>query len=505
MPRESRRAKDPRLDFKIDVKVPSLRAMSTVAWRAIQANNDPPRYFSTGSGIVRIVGGVDGIPTSAQELTIDSLTGVSARTALWHKFEEKKGEIEQFPLEKVMRDMLSNPNPPLPRLVRITRAPAYGPNLSLSVKPGFDHETGHYFAAEGLEITEPPLLPDEAQVSQAKQLLLEDFLVDFPFVGPADRAHALSLMLNPFVRSMIDGPTPLYMIEAPSAGTGKSLLAHLLMLPGTGIEPAMISPANNDEEMRKTITANLARMPEAVLLDNVSKEMKFPSLASVLTARVWTDRVLGRSEVTSFPVQCTWIATGNNPTMTREIYRRTIRIRLDAQAERPEERTSFRHTRIERWARERRADLITACLTLINHWIAHGALPGPGVLGSYDDWAGVHSGILESCGVDGFLDRRSDDEAIVSSDEGQIRALVLAWWEEKRSNWVSASELLPIALKVEGFYLGNSPSDRAMTISLGMQLAANRDRIVGRHQIKFRRQHGAGQYALIEVPEPVPF
>jgi hypothetical protein len=132
-------------------------------------------------------------------------------------------------------------------------------------------------------------------------------------------------------------------------------------------------------------------------------------------------------------------------------------------------------------------------------------LLGDGVLGSYDDWAGVHSGILAQCGLTGFLARRIDDESIVSSDEGQIKEFVLKWWDEKRSSWVSASALLPVALMVEGFYLGNSPGDRAMTISLGKTLGANRDRIIGNHQIRFRRHQGAGQYALVEIEEPPPF
>lgn len=38
-------------------------------------------------------------------------------------------------------------------------------------------------------------------------------------------------MLNPFVRDLIDGPTPLHLIEAPVAGTGKGLLASIAMLP----------------------------------------------------------------------------------------------------------------------------------------------------------------------------------------------------------------------------------------------------------------------------------
>jgi len=49
----------------------------------------------------------------------------------------------------------------------------------------------------------------------ALALILDELLVDFPFVSKADMAHALALMLLGFVRDLIDGPTPLSWIGAP--------------------------------------------------------------------------------------------------------------------------------------------------------------------------------------------------------------------------------------------------------------------------------------------------
>jgi len=57
--------------------------------------------------------------------------------------------------------------------------------------------------------------------------LLDELLIDFPFADEASRANALALLLLPYVRPLIVGPTPLHLITAPTQGTGKDLLAQL--------------------------------------------------------------------------------------------------------------------------------------------------------------------------------------------------------------------------------------------------------------------------------------
>ena len=42
------------------------------------------------------------------------------------------------------------------------------------------------------------------------------------------RIILLAALLLPFVRRMVHGPTPLHLIESPSPGTGKSLLAKVI-------------------------------------------------------------------------------------------------------------------------------------------------------------------------------------------------------------------------------------------------------------------------------------
>lgn len=505
VPRESVTEQDPRKRFPINVRMTSLPWMTTVAWRAIQAFNDPPETFVVGSTPVRIAGGTNGEAVTTQELTIDMLRRLSARTAFWHKHTERDGDQEQFPLEPVMRDMLADPAPPLPPLRRVVTAPVCAPDGTISYTPGYDPGTGNYYAASGPPVVPPPANPSLAEVETAKTFLLEELLGDFPFVGDAERAHALSLLLNPFLRDLIEGPTPLYLIEAPSAGTGKGLLAHMLTLPALGTAPVLLPPAGNEEETRKRLTAALVTLPEALLLDNVTKSIDSPALAAALTASMWTDRMLGRTETRSMPIRATWIATANNPSMSREIARRVIRIRLDALAERPEDRSTFRHRRLQKWASDHRGELITAALTLVHAWLAEGAPFSGHVLGSFDTWAQVHGGVLEVAGVSGFLANRRAGESAVDNEDLAMTQLVQLWWEKHHAETVSSSELYEIAREIDDFPLGRSPTERGMRTSFGNTLKRQRFRVfTGRRIVPVDTQRNGAHYRLDPTQE-VPF
>jgi hypothetical protein len=62
--------------------------------------------------------------------------------------------------------------------------------------------------------------PTAGEIAAARGLIVDDLLGEFPFTSPAERAHAVALLLLGFLRAMIDGPTPLHLIEKPAPGTG---------------------------------------------------------------------------------------------------------------------------------------------------------------------------------------------------------------------------------------------------------------------------------------------
>ena len=101
-----------------------------------------------------------------------------------------------------------------------------------------------------------------------------------------------------------------------------------------------------------------------------------------------------------YPVRCTLAATLNNPIISREILGRSLRIRLDAKTDRPEQRAKFRHPNLEEYARENRAKLVGALLTLAR--AASGFDAKAPVLGGYETFSRRMAVVLRAIGVPDF-------------------------------------------------------------------------------------------------------
>ena len=85
-----------------------------------------------------------------------------------------------------------------------------------------------------IQIPPVPSRPTKAEVRAAVSLLHDDYLGDFPFADNASKAHALSAILIPLVRRLINGPTPLHLSIASGPGIGKSLLISAITLIASG-------------------------------------------------------------------------------------------------------------------------------------------------------------------------------------------------------------------------------------------------------------------------------
>ena len=115
--------------------------------------------------------------------------------------------------------MLATPDPGLPVLVGIVNTPVFGRNGRLLTTPGYHPDARLlYCPAPGFEVPRDCASAHRRnEVAAARALICDDLLGDFPFVSPSEQAHAVALLLLGFLRSMIDGPTPLHLIEKPDA------------------------------------------------------------------------------------------------------------------------------------------------------------------------------------------------------------------------------------------------------------------------------------------------
>ena len=161
---------------------------------------------------------------------------------------------------------------------------------------------------------------------------------DFPFKAESDGAAAIAVILTLLARHLIHGPVPLMAIRAPTPATGKTLLADVIGIMGTGRVPPVMTMTFESEELRKRVTSLAVEGAALILLDNVSGTLGSDTLAAALTATDWEDRILGTNTVVRVPLRVVWMVTGNNLGFRRTLGRRVIPIDLDAGVEQPEDR-----------------------------------------------------------------------------------------------------------------------------------------------------------------------
>lgn len=491
---------------EIDTGDADLERSSARAWDALRRANEPPRLFRFGGLPVRVEGAEDDAAPIAQPLTEDRLGYELARAARWYR-QTAKGRIAVPPPLRVVKDLLAAPTYPLPPLLGIVQVPAFAPDGSLETEPGY-HAAGRtfYAPAPGFSVPPVPERPTRSDLDAARCLIVDDLLGDFPFVGPAELANAVALFLDRSLRNLIAGPTPLRLVEAPTPGSGKGLLADVLVRPSVGRRINVMPAPDNDEEWRKRITAQLMVAPEVVLIDNITAALDSGSLSAVLTADWWSDRRLGANEMVRVPVRAAWVATANNPTMSTELARRTVRIRLDPKVDRPWQRSGFRHDDLRGWADANRAELVRAALVLGRHWVAEGMPLGSQKLGSFEHWSAVLGGVLGAAGIDGFLGNLETFYEAADLEGAIWRQFVALWAERFGEAEVGVADLFALAQNVEGFDFGQG-SERGQKTAFGVALNRQRDRVVGDFRIvNTRTVQRAKRWRLIRArPGDNPF
>ncbi len=460
----------------VDASDLDLPRVTECAWAALLAANEPPVLYRVGPTPVRLEQDDESLP-ALRPLTVDRLRFRLARVATWRRGASLEAP-PALPPEHVVRDMLARPDPPLQAVGRVVAAPVFATDGSLLSEPGYHAAAQTYYAARrGVTVPAVPEAPGVGDVARARALLCTELLGDFPFNGKkAELAHAVALLLQPFVRDLIDGRTPLHVIEKPTPGTGAGLLLRALTLPALGAPPAMMTEGRDEDEWRKRITAKLLGAPAIIVIDNLRRRLDSAALSSAITASVWEDRLLGKTEMVRARVRCAWVALGNNPALSGEIARRTVRTRLDAKLDRPWLRSGFKHPDLIGWATTHRGELIWAALVLVRAWLAAGRPEGKAILGEFETWARVMGGILAVAGIEGFLGNLEEVYESADAEGAEIRRLLWAWWEKYGEAEVGVGELFTLATGDDVGLDLPAKTERGQRTQLGQRLAALRDR-----------------------------
>lgn len=334
--------------------------------------------------------------------------------------------------------------------------------VELISQPGYYEDLDLLMADTDFRVPEVFPDPTPKEVDDALDLLAFEVLGDFPFLDhdlngeerrESSLANALSMMLTPFMRRLIDGCTPVFFITKPLPGTGGTALGQIPIVLCDGEEPAPEPYTQNEEEMRKALLASIMETRSHLFYDDV-RDFNNRVLLQSITARHIGGRLLGATKTVQRPNRFNWIATGNNPNVMSEMERRVVWIRLNAKTDDIQNRT-FRHPDLMPWLKRERSNIVHAILTLIQYWVSLG-MPKfqDRKRASFEDWAEKVGGVLMCADRDdhyglqhGFLNNRRAQGA--DTDEAAVRTFVREWFDRWGLQHVTPAELFAFALDGE--------------------------------------------------------
>jgi len=272
-------------------------------------------------------------------------------------------------------------------LKAVINAPIITPTGRIITRGGYDAETQLY-----LDYHEqmPPKAdgPSQEEVREAVGRLLEPFST-FPFETKLDRAGFMAALLTAVIRPVLD-TAPAFGFDAPTQGSGKTLLAKCIARLSTGSTPHICPHVHgqNDDEIRKRLFSLLLEGKRAVVWDNVLGHFDSASIAALLTGTALNDRVLGKSETLSPTNRMLFVITGNNLQLVGDLPRRFITVRIDPKTDKPFARKFQLNP--EQYVEQHRMEMVRDVLTIIKGWFESSDylfnVRAEGSMASFETW-----------------------------------------------------------------------------------------------------------------------
>jgi putative DNA primase/helicase len=352
------------------------------------------------------------------------------RAAKWVKRSADGESRHTLPPPWVAETLLSRGDWPFPPLEGIVECPTLLHDGTIVQTQGYDDASGLLYVPGTAHFQVIPKTPSHADGAAALDALLSPFC-DFPWLSLSDLSAFAAALLTTIVRYAIPDPAPLFAFRAPTPGSGKTLLADSISVLATG-RPATrwTMPREDDEVRKRLVTLGLAGTGP-ILLDNIPGILNSTTLSAALTAKTFSDRVLGvQRQVTVDLTGMTWMATGNNMRFAGELGRRVIPIDLDPRCEHPEDRTGWKHPDLLSHLLEHREELVCAALTLLRAYhVAGRPTHGKAPRGSFKMWDDLIRGALLWAGLEDPLDTTARVREEGDEDIAGLRGALGAWRE----------------------------------------------------------------------------
>lgn len=375
------------------VVIDVTRPLDRIVDRCVRLLAEDPFVFQKHGELVRVV------TEEGNRVRLRPLRSIAARYLLSQKAHWVREDKPVHPPECVAKCIVSRTAWERIRVLRaVTSFPAMNADGGLPTEPGYDERTETYFTGElAVQVPERPS-QDDARNAVA---VLHDIVGDFPFANDEHRAAWLAGLLTPLARYAHDGNAPLILVQANGPRIGKTTLVKLISHIVFGADTPVITFTKNEDETRKRILSILREGESMVLIDNVGGQFGGQNVNALVTSRTFKDRVLGRSVTLEAINDTSWFVTGNNIQLGCDTAERCVNVRLQWDGEKPQERTGFKYPFLFETVRERRAELLSAALTILRAFIIAGK-PVPSGMpawGGFEAWSRLVRGALIFAGV----------------------------------------------------------------------------------------------------------
>jgi hypothetical protein len=411
--------------------------LTGATWLAARWLAACPDLYRRGGMVTRVVGG-------EMRMMSDARLAVELGERVMCAREEKAGNavrlVEVDPPQTLVRQVAAVVDEVTFRDLRgVVDVPVVRRDGSVLCEDGWDKDSGllvqvgdRYAGLLDGEMT-------RAQALECVEVLMRPFR-GFPLVGAESRGALLAALLTAVVRPGLV-TAPAFALDAPSAGSGKTLLASCVMALGGGGQLYAPLPVRDEAEVAKVLLSVLVEKPRVALFDNQVGLVDSASLAAVLTAPVYAGRILGSTKVVGMDTNLLVMFSGNNIAMQGDMTRRVLTVRIDAGCEAPAMR-QFDFDPL-REVVESRQDMVVAAVRLIR-WAFTAGARSRGRVGSFEMWDEIVGQTVAALRLEDYCDPaellrqgQSDDPR-----REETQALMMGLRDLFGGDWFKASDVV---------------------------------------------------------------
>jgi hypothetical protein len=339
------------------------------------------------------------------------------------------------------------------------------------------------------------------------KLLLETIYCDFCFTKEQDKINAIAALITPFCRVLYPRftcRTPVFHYKANRPGAGKDFCAGItgIVYTGYAIEETPLSSGKlvYDDEFRKKIMCKFVSGTSRVHISNNTGNLDSPTLQSLATNEMYSDRELGKSKDFTFENNLELSFSGNiGLTMPADMIRRTIPINQGFFQEDINTRI-FKDPNLWGTVKNKRSEILSAIYSFIKNWDNLGRPNGPTHFVSFPEWGNVVGGIMTAAKIGDPCIINDDLFGVASdTDTDDAKNLFYACYKKWPSQGVTTSEIAnAIKLDLPGFenlFTDLDLNKRGDQTRFGNKIASFKDRIFGNikmssdDNVSYRRKH----------------